>query len=705
MSTYVKRNGRYKNVRRKEIEYLEFRETNSAMRMKCRELGRKMRRARCVTVMTGAGVSTAAGVRDYRTGISTMTRPGAGTRAPKLAKKLLKKRALHQHVFGQRLALAADLQMKKHTIVQASDAAPTLTHMGLVSLFNRDLVRYVVTTNIDGLHRRSGFPNAQVVELQGDPYIERCTMCGNIFVRDFHVGETLASRFKRRPREHLTGRKCRMDNCNKGWLEDLVVQEGEPVAPEVFSDAASMVLESDLIIVMGSSLREQPLRALLQKVQSAEVVIINLMKTPLDHLSDLRIFGDCDEVMSLLLQEQDPPLAPPTFQITRHVRIGNTYVKPNSAEFDHAPDLSAPLFPHADVYCEVMDNDGVIVSSIEQLELDLPPEYKMYGATHVTVGVGQKDLRQERNCGTVFYRVEPALYAGVVGVKVQIRPRFGEPPLYFSHDLFLNEPGSFRTYKIIYDVYTGTYSQPEIVESSHSRFSMSRMSSAGASSSAGTDYYGSTSLPSLHSGSNEEGSVRVKTSESQYFPTTPLRTPATTGAESLSGGEEQWPPARPYSGQQLLQSRSGLSSGGSSFAIRPLTGDVRPMTGVSLPRPYSVASEGIDANVPPCSPIVGVRQNSTGKKSRGSDGLSAGRVGTTSRNSSRVVKDSFRQPGWAGPVDGKRAPPSRSELLSSDSNFFSKFKPLTGSGNILVIPGAVRPMTGTRPATGQQSII
>ena len=164
-------------------------------------------------------------------------------------------------------------------------------------------------------------------------------------------------------------------------------------------------------------------------------------------------------------------------------------------------------------------------------------------------------------------------------------------------------------------------------------------------------------------------------------------------------------PARPYSGQQLLQSRSGLSSGGSSFAIRPLTGDVRPMTGVSLPRPYSVASEGIDANVPPCSPIVGVRQNSTGKKSRGSDGLSAGRVGTTSRNSSRVVKDSFRQPGWAGPVDGKRAPPSRSELLSSDSNFFSKFKPLTGSGNILVIPGAVRPMTGTRPATGQQSII
>ena len=56
-----------------------------------------------------------------------------------------------------------------------------------------------------------------------------------------------------------------MEDCDKGLLEDLLVNEGEAISPEVFSDASSMVLESDLVICIGSSLREQPLRVLLKK--------------------------------------------------------------------------------------------------------------------------------------------------------------------------------------------------------------------------------------------------------------------------------------------------------------------------------------------------------------------------------------------------------------------------------------------------------
>ena len=37
-----------------------------------------------------------------------------------------------------------------------------------------------------------------------------------------------------------------------------------------------------------------------------------------------------------------------------------------------APDLNVPLHPDADLYCEVMDQDGVIISCVEQLEVDLP---------------------------------------------------------------------------------------------------------------------------------------------------------------------------------------------------------------------------------------------------------------------------------------------------------------------------------------------
>ena len=88
MSTYVKRNGKYYNVNRKVEFETEFRETNQGMRVKCRKLGKKMRNARCVTVLTGAGISTSAGIRDLRTGLSTMVRCGPGTNAPLLAKKL-----------------------------------------------------------------------------------------------------------------------------------------------------------------------------------------------------------------------------------------------------------------------------------------------------------------------------------------------------------------------------------------------------------------------------------------------------------------------------------------------------------------------------------------------------------------------------------------------------------------------------------------
>ena len=94
MSTYVKRNGKYYNVNRKVEFETEFRETNQGMRVKCRKLGKKMRNARCVTILTGAGISTSAGIRDLRTGLSTMVRCGPGTNAPLLAKKMLKKHVM-----------------------------------------------------------------------------------------------------------------------------------------------------------------------------------------------------------------------------------------------------------------------------------------------------------------------------------------------------------------------------------------------------------------------------------------------------------------------------------------------------------------------------------------------------------------------------------------------------------------------------------
>lgn len=38
------------------------------------------------------------------------------------------------------------------------DAKPSLTHMALVKLVEENLVQYVVSQNVDGLHIKSGLP-------------------------------------------------------------------------------------------------------------------------------------------------------------------------------------------------------------------------------------------------------------------------------------------------------------------------------------------------------------------------------------------------------------------------------------------------------------------------------------------------------------------------------------------------------------------
>jgi NAD-dependent SIR2 family protein deacetylase len=46
-------------------------------------------------------------------------------------------------------------------------AMPTYSHMALVSLMKSGILKYVVSTNVDGLHRRSGIPEDNIAELHG----------------------------------------------------------------------------------------------------------------------------------------------------------------------------------------------------------------------------------------------------------------------------------------------------------------------------------------------------------------------------------------------------------------------------------------------------------------------------------------------------------------------------------------------------------
>ncbi|KAL5103616.1 NAD-dependent protein deacetylase sirtuin-7 [Taenia crassiceps] len=128
-----------------------------------------------IVVYTGAGVSTAANIPDYR-GTRGLYRNSNGS---------------GRRVVGTKLRLP-----------EASFAKPTFTHMAIHALVSHGYVRHVVSQNVDCLHLRSGLSRKYLSELHGNLFIEQCLSCNKLTYRAFDVAENTAKG------RHLTGRVC-----------------------------------------------------------------------------------------------------------------------------------------------------------------------------------------------------------------------------------------------------------------------------------------------------------------------------------------------------------------------------------------------------------------------------------------------------------------------------------------------------------------
>jgi NAD+-dependent protein deacetylase sirtuin 6 len=174
---------------------------------------------------------------------------------------------------------------------------PTLSHYAVTELARRGLVKYVISTNMDALHFRSGLPGHLLNEQHGNKHKERCEKCAMEFFRQYDTLETVTS-----TRSHLTGRNCTF--CG-GRLRDTIVHFSEPVKPEDMMLAMYNARKSDLAVVIGTSMNVQPAASFPDKCfkNGGKLVIINLQKTPYDSLASIRIFAKCDDVMRMLMEE------------------------------------------------------------------------------------------------------------------------------------------------------------------------------------------------------------------------------------------------------------------------------------------------------------------------------------------------------------------------------------------------------------------
>eukprot|EP01045_Picozoa_sp_COSAG04_P001033 COSAG04_NODE_31_length_35649_cov_21.693052_2_plen_390_part_00 len=153
---------------------------------------------RRVVVLTGAGVSTAAGVPDFRSagGLFGQIRERFGARWPELhaePERLLSRAFATAHPEAWEAEVQPFLQSIKHP-----GAGPTATHHFCAWLHERGWLRRVYTQNVDGLHTDPsiGLPRERVCEvhgalrdssivLYGDPIPDRFGDCA---AQDFPVG-------------------------------------------------------------------------------------------------------------------------------------------------------------------------------------------------------------------------------------------------------------------------------------------------------------------------------------------------------------------------------------------------------------------------------------------------------------------------------------------------------------------------------------
>jgi NAD-dependent SIR2 family protein deacetylase len=120
--------------------------------------------------------------------------------------------------------------------------------MAFVRLVEEGYLKFIISQNVDGLHRKSGIPPEKLAELHGNVNFERCAKCGKEVMRDFNVGCT---------HDHITGRLCAVPGC-QGALKDNIINFGENLPKRDLRAGFDESLKADLCLAMGSSLRVTP---------------------------------------------------------------------------------------------------------------------------------------------------------------------------------------------------------------------------------------------------------------------------------------------------------------------------------------------------------------------------------------------------------------------------------------------------------------
>lgn len=241
------------------------------------ELRRLLDAAGRVVVFTGAGISTESGIPDFRS-------PGTGLWTkikPIQFQDFIASDAVRQESWRRRFSGERTME----------NAQPNKGHEAVAKLVRDGKVAAVITQNVDDLHRASGVPSEQIVELHGNATYAKCLNC--------------TTRYEIADLEQQFAATGRIEPCGRcgGIIKGATIAFGQAMPEQEMQRAQRYTEACDLFIVVGSSLVVYPAAGFPEyaKRLGAKLVILNREPTPLDEIADLVLHREIGPSLSYVV--------------------------------------------------------------------------------------------------------------------------------------------------------------------------------------------------------------------------------------------------------------------------------------------------------------------------------------------------------------------------------------------------------------------
>ncbi|KAI1427435.1 DHS-like NAD/FAD-binding domain-containing protein [Xylaria sp. FL1777] len=244
----------------------------------------KRGQAKRIVVMTGAGISTAAGIPDFRS-------PKTGLYHNLARLNLPHPEAVFEIDFFRDNPRPFYVLAKE---LYPGNFHPTISHTFVALLAKRKLLRMLFTQNIDCLERAAGVPPELIVEAHGSFATQRCIDCKGPYP-DAEMRKCV---------ESASPPICVHEEC-RGFVKPDIVFFGEQL-PNTFFKNASVPQEADLVIVVGTSLMVHPFAGLPRLARDSVPRLLLNMERVGDlgtRPDDVLCLGPCDDGIRKLADE------------------------------------------------------------------------------------------------------------------------------------------------------------------------------------------------------------------------------------------------------------------------------------------------------------------------------------------------------------------------------------------------------------------